>query len=59
MSLELAEARSSAEARSVSIDAELARLRSELEAAKAELAAAEQVAQSQVGAHIELFVFEG
>lgn len=49
MSLELAEARSSAEARSVSIDAEMARLRSELEAAKTELAAAEQVAQSQVG----------
>lgn len=50
MSLELAEARSSAEARSQSTGSELARLRSDLELARAELAAAEQVAQSQVGA---------
>lgn len=50
MSLELAEARSSAESRSQSTGSELARLRSDLELARAELAAAEQVAQSQVGA---------
>lgn len=55
MSLELAEARSAAEARSVTTDSELSRLRADLELARSELAAAEQVAQSQVGAFVSRF----